>query len=58
MVNSFHFTLKASAKLQTREADLLIQPDSSSFNRSDMDQVDDLIEKGYKESITKLKAPA
>jgi len=56
MVNSFHFTLQASAKIQTREADLLIQPDLSSFNRSDMDQVEDLIEKGYQESITKLKA--
>ena len=51
MVNSFHFTLQASAKLQTEEADLLIQPDLSSFNRSDMNQVEDLIEKGYKDSI-------
>ena len=55
MVNSFHFTLQASAKLQTKEADLLIQPDLSSFNRSDMDQVEDLIEKGYDDSIGKLK---
>ena len=55
MVNSFHFTLQASAKLQTKDADLLIQPDLSSFNRSDMDQVEALIEKGYKSSINKLK---
>ena len=55
MVNSFHFTLQASAKLQTKEADLLIQPDLSSFNRSDMDQVEDLIEKGYEDSISILK---
>ena len=56
MVNSFHFTLQASAKLQTKEADLLIQPNLSSFNRSDMDQVEDLIEKGYEDSIGKLRA--
>jgi|GEM_PF-1949005 len=55
MVNSFHFTLQASAKLQTKEADLLIQPDLSSFNRSDMDQVEDLIDKGYEDSISILK---
>ncbi|MEF8983724.1 MAG: patatin-like phospholipase family protein [Bacteroidales bacterium] len=55
LVNSFHFTLQASTKLQTEDADLIIQPDLSSFNRSDMDQVEDLIEKGYTESIDKLR---
>lgn len=55
MINSFHFTLQASAELQTKDADLLIQPDLSSFNRSDMDQVEGLIEKGYESSINKLR---
>jgi len=55
MINSFHFTLQASTKLQTKDADLLVQPDLSSFNRSDMDQVEDLIEKGYESSINKLR---
>ena len=55
MVNSFHFTLQASAKLQTEDAELLLQPDLSSFNRSNMGQVEDLIQKGYNDSIKKLK---
>jgi len=54
-VNSFHFTLQASAKLQTEDAELLLQPDLSSFNRSNMGQVEDLIQKGYNDSIKKLK---
>ena len=55
LLNSFHFTLMASAKLQTKEADFLIQPDLSEFNRSDTDQVKNLIIKGYEDSIKALK---
>jgi NTE family protein len=54
MLNSFHFTLKAAAKLQTEEADLLLQPDLSGYNRIDLDQVDDLIDIGYKLAMEKL----
>lgn len=56
LLNSFHFTLMASAKLQTEQADLLIQPDLSGFNRSDIDQVDDLMEQGYKDAKKALQA--
>jgi len=56
LLNSFHFTLMASAKLQTEKADLLIQPDLSAFNRSDIDQVDDLMEQGYKDAKKALEA--
>ncbi len=55
LLNSFHFTLMASAKLQTKEADFLIQPDLSEFNRSDTDQVKNLITKGYEDSMKALK---
>ncbi|MBS3776994.1 MAG: hypothetical protein KGY70_17485 [Bacteroidales bacterium] len=55
MMNSFHFILQAPAKLQTKEADLLVQPDLSSFNRSGMDQVEDHTAKGYDETIEKLR---
>ncbi|NBC84017.1 MAG: patatin [Bacteroidetes bacterium] len=55
IVNSFHFTLQASAKIQTKAADLLIEPDLSTFNRADMDQVEKLIEKGYEDAVKKLK---
>lgn len=50
LINSFHFTLRAAAKLQKEEADLMIHPDLSSFNYTDTDQVKDLIEQGYKEA--------
>ena len=55
MVNSFHFMLMAASKLQTEEADLLISPDLSEFNRSNMDQINDLIEQGYQEAKKALK---
>ena len=49
LLNSFQFMRQASSELQTEKADLMIKPDLSKFNRSNMDQVDDLMEKGYKE---------
>jgi len=50
LINSFHFTLMAAARLQTEEADLMIRPDLSAFNYTDTDQVKDLIEQGYKDA--------
>ena len=38
-----------------KNADLLIQPDLSSFNRSDTDQVENLMKKGYEDSLKSLK---
>ncbi|MCF8399053.1 MAG: patatin-like phospholipase family protein [Bacteroidales bacterium] len=55
IMNSFHFLMQQSDKLQTKDADLLIKPDLSSFNRSDINQIDDLIEKGYEDSRKVLK---
>lgn len=55
IMNSFHFTLKAAAKYQTQNADLLITPDLSKFNMADTSQVKDLIEKGYKDSLKLLE---
>lgn len=50
MINSFHFTLKAAAKYQTEEADLLITPDLSKYNMVSTDQIKELIEQGYKDA--------
>ena len=55
IMNSFHFTLMTVAKFQTEGADLLIQPDLSSFNMTDTAQVKDLIQQGYKVAKTALK---
>ena len=55
IINSFHFLMQQSDKLQTADADLLIKPDLSAFNRSDMNQVDELMKKGYEDSKKALK---
>jgi NTE family protein len=55
ILNSFNFLMLQSDKLHTDNADLLIKPDLSSFNRSDTDQVDELMKKGYEDSINVLK---
>ncbi len=54
LLNSFHFMMKNATSLQTRNADLLISPDLSSFNRSDTDQVEGLMKKGYEDAISML----
>lgn len=50
ILNSFHYMMQAAATLQKEDADLLIEPDLSDFNRSNMDQVSDLMEKGYEDA--------
>lgn len=50
LLRSFDFTLKTATKLQTEQADILIEPDLSSFNMVDINQMNDLIEKGYEEA--------
>jgi NTE family protein len=55
IMNSYHYTMQASAELQTKDADILLKPDLSAFNRSNMDQVDNLMEKGYKDAKKQLK---
>ncbi|OZV70082.1 patatin-like phospholipase family protein [Winogradskyella aurantia] len=60
IMNSFHFLIQKSDKLQSKEADLLIEPDLSEFNRSDTNHVDALIKKGYEDSkqpLEQLKKP-
>jgi len=55
IINSFHFLMQKSDKLQTVKADLLIKPDLSAFNRSNMNQVDELMKVGYEDSKKALK---
>jgi NTE family protein len=50
IINSFYFLLKQSDKQQTKNADLLIEPNLAKFNRSDMKQIENLIKKGYEDS--------
>lgn len=55
LLNSFHFTLQTSSKLQTKDADLLIKPDLSSFSRSNIIQVENLMNQGYEDASKALK---
>jgi len=50
LLRSFDFMTKTATELQTAEADMLIKPDLSDFNMVNIDQADDLIEKGYMEA--------
>lgn len=50
LINAFDYTLMNASRLQTKDADFLITPDLSSFNLIDIDQVPDLIEKGYEDT--------
>lgn len=55
LMNSFHFIMQQAAKLQTEDADLLIKPDLSSFDRTDTKQIDELMKKGYEDTIKILE---
>jgi len=55
IVNSFHFLMKSSTAAQTQQADLLIEPDLSDFSRSDLDQIEALMNRGYKDAMNALK---
>lgn len=55
ILNSFHFLMMNSSKFQTKEANLIIAPDLSKFSRSDINQVEELIEAGYQAAKEALK---
>lgn len=54
IVNSFHFLMKSSTAAQTQQADLLIEPDLSEFSRSDLDQIEALMNRGFKDAMKVL----
>ncbi len=55
ILNSFHFIMKTAASLQTEDADLLIKPDLSAYNWTNMEHVEDLMEKGYQDARKALE---
>jgi NTE family protein len=55
ILNSFHFIMKQSTKIQTEDADLLIEPDLSKYSRSDINQIEKMIKRGYKDAKTVLE---
>lgn len=55
LLKTFDFTLMNATKLQTEEADILIKPDLSSFDRINTDQTKELIDRGYLAAKNVLK---
>ncbi len=55
LLNTFDFILINATRLQTRKADLLIEPDLSAFSMVDTEQVAELIAVGYRETLAFLK---
>lgn len=54
LINTVHLGLHHITKMQTEKADLMIQPDLSEFNYVQMEQIPDLIEKGYEAAKSEL----
>ncbi len=54
LMNSFHFMMANSTKHQLGDADILIQPNLTAFNYTDIGQSKDLIEVGYVEAKKQL----
>jgi NTE family protein len=55
ILNSFHFMMKQSAEIMTQDTDILIKPDLSNYDRSDMKHIDTLISIGYEDAKQTLK---
>lgn len=55
LLKAFDYTIHSATKLQTKEAHFVITPDLSSFNAVDLDQIPDLIEKGYEDAMNQLQ---
>ena len=54
LINSYYTLIDSLAKVHTRNADLLIEPDLSSFSLIDTKNAKELIEKGYDEAKKSL----
>jgi NTE family protein len=55
LLRSFELTLKTATKMQAEKADVLIEPDLSSFNMVDITQKEELMERGYQQAMDVLK---
>ncbi len=55
MLNTFEFMITNISKPYLKDANVLIKPDLSSFDKVDTDQISDLIKKGYEEAKKMLE---
>lgn len=56
ILSSFHYLARTAASLQSEDADLLIKPDLSSFSRSDIKHINDIMKQGYIDAEKALKS--
>lgn len=54
MLNTFEFMVNNISKPYLKDADILIKPNLSEFDKVNTNQVNDLITKGYNEAMTRL----
>jgi NTE family protein len=54
LINTVHLGLHHITEMQIEKADLMIQPDLSEFNYVQMDQLPELIERGYEAAMSGL----
>ena len=55
-MNAFYSSITNTTAIQIESVDLCISPDLSRFNLIDFDQVPDLLDVGYTEALSALKA--
>lgn len=56
ILSSFHYLSRTAASFQTEDADLLIKPDLSSFSRSDIKHINDIVKQGYADAEKALNS--
>ncbi len=54
LLNSFHFTLAAGVNEQSKKANILITPDLGDFNYYNIEQCEELILRGYNDTVEAL----
>jgi NTE family protein len=55
LMNSMDIAIDNATRIQTSKADFIIKPVLSSYSRTETDQIDELIEKGYNAAKDELK---
>jgi NTE family protein len=55
LINSMDIAIDNATRIQTGQADFIIKPVLSAYNRTQTDKIDELIEKGYSAAMQELK---
>ncbi|MCF8079657.1 MAG: hypothetical protein K9K88_10280 [Desulfobacterales bacterium] len=47
MANALDLAIDNATRIQTEEADILIAPELSAYNRADVEKIHDIVQEGY-----------